>query len=614
MHIIQIEFGSANHAVTIVGWDDNYSKTNFRQDKQPLHDGAYIVLNSWGKEFGDNGYLYVSYDDMFIEEVVCGVDDVEQIEKLDYDEKYEYDELGFNLPIYAVNENKTKYLESGYLANVFTRKDLNKKEYLTEVGLFMATTEGVEIYVNSASDDIKDGKLVASYTGTNALEAGYRTVKLATPIELTGSKFVVKVKYINSEKTSLPLECDITASGISTAKLYNPATSNPGESYISLDGTNWSDIYGYTMDKYTLKDTNACIKAFSIYTGEASTHNDDVKVTGITLNKTNEEIEIGKTTTLTASILPSNATNKNITWKSSDETIAKVQNGAVTGIKEGKATITAITEDGNYKATCEITVKKITQIENTDVKVTGITLNKTKENIEIGKTTTLTASILPSNATNKNITWKSSDETIAKVQNGIVTGIKEGKAIITAITEDGNYKATCEITVKKPIQIENVDVKVTGIALNKSSEKIQVGETFNLVATVYPANATNKQVKWMSSDEAIATVSETGIIKTIKEGTCTITVTSLDGSFSASCVLTVTAKTNNDDDIYKEQEQEEEEENENENIQIPAEEDKTKSSKILPYTGLRTIIIFTVLIGAIVVINYIKYKKLKDVI
>ena len=510
-------FGTANHAVTLVGWDDNYSKTNFKQDKQPLNDGAYIVLNSWGKEFGDNGYLYVSYDDLFIEQTICGTDDVKKIENQDFDNIYEYDELGMNLPINAINETRTAYLESAYLANVFERNNSNKREYLTEVGLFIPSTEGVEIYVNATSGDLKGGQLVASCTGTKALEPGYRTVKLATPIELTSSKFAVKVKYINNEITQLPLECDFIASGISSdsaLKAYNPASSKPGESYISLDGTNWSDIYGYNIDQYTLKDTSACIKAFSSYTAEVPEQDETVKVTGVTLNKTSEEIEIGKTVTLTANVLPSNATNKNITWKSSDEAIAKVQNGTVTGVKEGKATITVTTEDGNYKATCEITVKKTTQTENETVKVTGITLNKT-------------------------------------------------------------------------------------------SEKIQVGETFNLIATIYPANATNKSVKWKSSNDKIATISETGIIKTLKEGTCTITVTSVDGSFSASCALTVIAKTNDDDDIYKEKD---------EDNNKPTNDDDTTANDQLPYTGIKTIIIVTVLVGAIIAINYIKYRRLKDVI
>ena len=113
------------------------------------------------------------------------------------------------------------------------------------------------------------------------------------------------------------------------------------------------------------------------------------------------------------------------------------------------------------------------------------------------------------------------------------------------------------------------------------------------------------QIGRKSSNDKIATISETGIIKTLKEGTCTITATSVDGSFSASCALTVIAKTNDDDDIYKEKD---------EDNNKPTNDDDTTANDQLPYTGIKTIIIVTVLVGAIIAINYIKYRRLKDVI
>ena len=596
---------NSNHAVTIIGWDDNYSKTNFKNGKQPLKDGAYIVLNSWGKEFGDNGYFYVSYDDAFIEQSILGVQNIKQINTKDYDQMYEYDELGINISLPVVNDARTAYLTSGYSANVFSRKDTNKTEYLTEVGLYMLSTQGVEIYVNPSNDELSQGTLVASCTGTNALESGYHTVKLSSPVKLTGSKFVVKVKYINLEMATLPLECDLIASGLGTGSaynLYNPATSNPGESYISNDGTKWSDLYGYKVDSITFKDTSACIKAFSTYS--SNTQNPTVSVTGVTLNKSIENIKVGKTASLTATVTPSNATNKKILWSSSDETVANVKDGVVTGIKEGTSTITAITEDGGYKATCKVTVEKEQKEEK--VLVTGVTLNKSNQTIKIGETFSLTATVTPSNATNRKILWSSSDETVASVKDGVVTGIKEGIATITVTTEDGGYKATCKVTVEKEEKEEQEErVLVTGVTLNKETEKIQVGESFNLVATVLPTNATNKQVKWTSSNEEVATVSSEGIIKALKQGTTVITVTTIDGSYSAKCDLTVTSKENTDDDIYKEQENEE-----SQTEKIQAKEDNTKSNQILPFTGLKRIILLIVIIGLVLTIYYIKYKKI----
>ena len=145
-----------------------------------------------------------------------------------------------NYGIYSLNDEKTEYLTSGYSANVFERKNTEKTEYLTEVGIFLMTAEGVEVYVNPKNDDLEDCTLVATSTGTNALESGYHTLKLASPVELTGEKFVVKIKYINSEKVVVPIECNLLDSGLTTSSnTYDTATSNIGESFFSNDGTKW---------------------------------------------------------------------------------------------------------------------------------------------------------------------------------------------------------------------------------------------------------------------------------------------------------------------------------------------------------------------------------------
>ncbi|MBO5280595.1 MAG: Ig-like domain-containing protein, partial [Clostridia bacterium] len=167
-----------------------------------------------------------------------------------------------------------------------------------------------------------------------------------------------------------------------------------------------------------------------------------VSVTGVTLNKSSATLTEGDTLTLTATVAPTNATNKNVTWKSSDTTVATVSNGVVTAKKAGTATITVATADGNKTATCTVTVKAKT------ISVTGVTLNKTSATLTEGDTLTLTATVAPTNATNKNVTWKSSDTTVATVSNGVVTAKKAGTATITVMTADGSKTATCTVTVK----------------------------------------------------------------------------------------------------------------------------------------------------------------------
>ena len=246
-------------------------------------------------------------------------------------------------------------------------------------------------------------------------------------------------------------------------------------------------------------------------------------VTKVTLNKTSASLIKGKTLTLTATVTPTNATNKNVTWKSSNSKVAKVdeKSGVVTAVAAGTAIITATAaDDSGVKATCKITVT------NPVVKVTKVTLNKTAASVVKGKTLTLKATVTPTNATNKNVTWRSSNTKIATVDgNGKVTAVAAGTATITCTAADGSRKsATCKITVTNPA------VKVTKLRMNKTSVDLLKGKTVQLKVTVTPSNATNKAVTWTSSNKRIATVTSNGLVKAVRTGTVTITAKAKDGS------------------------------------------------------------------------------------
>ena len=298
-----------------------------------------------------------------IESMIYGIDDIEEIEEDNQNKIYEYDELGMTQLIYAVNDEGTEYLESAYVANVFSRDDNSEEyEYLTQVGIFLGSTEGIEVYVNPTGNDLNNYELVASYTGSNALEAGYHTLELGSPVPLTGDKFTVIVKYINSQITKIPLECNLYESGLTdeAENIYMTAKSNAGESFYSKDGENWDDLLGYDLTgegEYILKDTNACVKALTI----SSDTEIEIPVSEVKLNKESETIQAGDKITIVASINPKWASNKKITWESANEQIATVENGVVTGISEGTTNIKAISEDGKKEATFTVTVtKKVT--------------------------------------------------------------------------------------------------------------------------------------------------------------------------------------------------------------------------------------------------------------
>lgn len=253
---------------------------------------------------------------------------------------------------------------------------------------------------------------------------------------------------------------------------------------------------------------------------------EDVKVIGVTLDQTEVTLKMGETLQLTAIVTPDSAKEKSVTWTSENSSIATVdETGNITAVKNGTTKIKVVTKEGNYEAECKVTVS------SNVVKVTGITLDKTSATVGIGNTINLVATVKPKNASNKGVTWSSSDKSIATVVDGKVKGLKEGTVTITAETKDGNYKATATITVK--------NIKVTGVSLNKTSLTITVGETYTLKATVKPTDATNKSVTWSSNDSSVATVDSNGKVKAIKEGNATITVTTKDGSYTATANIKV---------------------------------------------------------------------------
>ena len=171
----------------------------------------------------------------------------------------------------------------------------------------------------------------------------------------------------------------------------------------------------------------------------------NVPVTGVSLNTSTLNLIEGGTGTLIATVEPSNATNRNVTWSSDNPSVATVNNGVVSAVSEGTATITVTTEDGTKTASCTVTVT---------VPVTGVTLSQTQASLYYNRTPstlTLTATVTPDNATNKDVTWTSSNPSAATVnQNGVVTAVAPGTAVITATAADGNgANATCTVTVSR---------------------------------------------------------------------------------------------------------------------------------------------------------------------
>ena len=246
--------------------------------------------------------------------------------------------------------------------------------------------------------------------------------------------------------------------------------------------------------------------------------------TGLDLSHSTRTIYLGQTVTMTATVLPSDASDKSVTWTSSNSDIVSVtQNGSVTANAMGEAEITATSNDGGFSKSCKVTV-----IEPL-VPATSLTLTPKTMSLNIGESGSLELQILP-NDCNEILEWKSSDPSVATVNAGDITALAAGTTTITV--RGSNTSASATVTVIDPYA-------VTGVTLDRTTLSLEMGETATLVATVLPEEARDKTVTWSSGNTAVATVDQQGKITTVSPGTAQITVTTKDGSFSASCALTV---------------------------------------------------------------------------
>ena len=242
-----------------------------------------------------------------------------------------------------------------------------------------------------------------------------------------------------------------------------------------------------------------------------------VSVTGVKLSATVAELTIGNSKQLTAAISPTNATNKGVTWSSSNTNVASVSSSGVVVAKgEGTATITVKTDDGGYTAACTI---RVSNPSPSVVAVTGVKLSAIGIELPVGGSKRLSATITPSNATNKGVTWSSDNASVAAVNaSGLITAKGEGTATVTVRTDDGGYTATCKITVVPVTAPEKVEISVSADSLKyKETTKVNVSEL--------PVGYT---VQYSSSDESIAKVDSNGNIKAVGKGTATITVKVID--------------------------------------------------------------------------------------
>lgn len=339
----------------------------------------------------------------------------------------------------------------------------------------------------------------------------FRSAKLIEFIEVKDIKFTFPkyTMYVEELRGFAPSFNPYNA----TDKDLTWRSSNPEIASVDNNGNVTALKYGQTQITATTKDGLHS----SSFTLDVYEH-----VSSIELQKS-LTLVVGANEKLSVSLLP-NGTYEKIEWESSNNDIATVDNnGNVKGVSKGTCTITATAIDGGHTAECLVTVVQ---------PVESVQVSPKEVNLKAGEGSNLTATILPMNANDKTITWKSSDENIVKVySDGLITGISGGTANVFAISNyDNELMDYCKVTVIQP---------VTGIMLNEASVEITEDGSIKLLATILPENSTNKNVAWSSSDVSIAMVAGDGTVYGIKPGQATIMATTEDGGYSALCKVRV---------------------------------------------------------------------------
>ena len=429
--------------------------------------------------------------------------------------------------------NLVSALVCGFLTLVFFSCEKEKDVPVSSVTISQATAEmligetiqlSAKVLPNEASDKTvswassKQSAATVSNTGlVTAIAEGISTITASAggksgTCTITVSKKVVEVSSVELDKTSAQLKAGETVTLTATVK--------PDDATDKTVTWSTSDSSVATVDNGVVTAIKVGSATITAKAGDKSATCSisvvPTLVTNVTLDQTNASLRVGETVTLTATVKPDDATDKAVTWTTSDASVATVDNGVVTANKVGSATITA--KAGDKSATCSISVVPIP--------VTSVTLDQTNASLKVGETVTLTATVKPDDATDNSVTWSTSDASVATVDNGVVTAKKVGSATITAKVSDKS--ATCSISV--------VPTPVTSVTLNKANASLKVGETISLTATVKPDDATDKTVTWETSEASVATITD-GVVTAIKLGSATITAKA--GDKSAVCAITV---------------------------------------------------------------------------
>ena len=434
-----------------------------------------------------------------------------------------------NVPVESINLNYTSKK-----LNLDKEED-NKVEL--EYNLAPSNTSQPDVVWSSSNEavaEVKNGVVVGKSVGRADITIASKdnpNVKKTCVVYVSKELDKSKVTAVRNDKNINVNWTKVAHASSYVLSRYNKSTGIVNDIYEGTD-TAFEDKdltsgkYVYTV-KAIVDENDADA---NLYSNSVSEESEAViipeSVTGIEVANDYQHMGlfVGGSGKIRYSVLSSNATNTNVTFKSLNEKVAIVDaNGVVTGVSEGNADIVITTEEGGFEAKCTVRVDGIDArgIERVGDKTVTMGLNQTRQ---------LQVKITPSDTTNKNVQWTSSNNSVATVDsNGVVTSKNSGSTIITATTHNG---------LKTEFFIE-VETPVTNITLNSNEINLNQGGTFKLDATVNPSNASNKNIKWISANESIATVDQSGNVTADVAGTTYISAVSADGKVIATCTVNV---------------------------------------------------------------------------
>ena len=456
--------------------------------------------------------------------------------------------------------------------NSVTLVDTNNNTLSNSMNLNVGEEVTIKFLINPSNVTLKETNWTNSDSSKVSMKdsVGYALIKGievgSSDIEITVKDYdgnvktdSVKVNVINSNQPVLvssialsPTSVTLNPNGTykfnvtvspsnATNKGVTWSSSNTNVVSVDQNGNIKALKDGTAKIRVTAKDGSGKYAEASVTVESSKPTN--ILVTGVSLNASTVKMYVGQSYQLIHTIKPSNATNKGVTWSSSNTNVVSVSNGKIVGKSSGKARITVTTNDGRYSAYTDVTVinrpssNSSSSSKPSSSSSSGSSISSSidiiKDTIELNKGSEEKLEYkLSQDLTDSIIIWKSSNTDVAVVKNGIVTAISAGEATITATINGKDIKDTCKIIVKK--------LDLTGIVFEDESLSISVGKTLKLTLNALPSGADLPSLKWDVDNKDILSVSDEGVIKAINVGETIVTVSSMDGKYSASINIIVT--------------------------------------------------------------------------